>query len=135
MSMAGALDDMPRELMDGGIKVVYTSPLTRLRRSEDGVAILRTLEAARTMADVKPEVMDIIDEEACLRELAEINGAPAIIIRDADSVAQIRSSRAEQQQTAADLAGAESAANAAKNLSQAAATAGTVMPLTEEAIA
>lgn len=131
LSINGELDDMPEELMESGIKIVYTSPLSRLRRSEDGVAILRTFEAARTIADIKPEVLDIIDEERALRELAEINGAPAIIIRDQTSIDAIRESRQAQQQQAADLEGAQTAANAAKNLAQAASVAGFTQPVTE----
>lgn len=131
MAMSDALYDMPPELMESGIKIVYTSPLSRLRRSEDGVAILRTIEAARTMADIKPEVLDIIDEEAALREIADINGAPAIIIRSVDDIMKIREDRAAAQQESADLEGAQAASNAAKNMAQAASVAGFTQPVTE----
>lgn len=129
-SAANLLPPMPKQLRDRGgvIKITYTSPLSRLRRAEDGVAILRTLESIAPIANVDPTVMDIFDSEAVVRELADINGVPAKLIRSPEAIAAKRQGDAEARQTADVLAGAETAAGAAKNLAQAASTAGFVEP-------
>ena len=109
----------PQQLLDrgGGIKVTHTSPLSRLRKAEDGVAIMRTIEAANMMAQYKPEVLDIFDDDATIRELAAINGCPVKIMRSADDVAAMRSQREQQQKAAAGTQVADTAANAARNMS------------------
>jgi hypothetical protein len=129
-SAANILPPMPDKLRDagGGVKAVYTSPLARLRRAEDGVAIMRTLEAVAPIANIRPDVMDIFDDDALVRELADINGVPAKVLRTAELVLKIRQDREEQQQAASLLDGAETASNAAKNMAQAASSAGYVPP-------
>jgi orotate phosphoribosyltransferase-like protein len=64
LAAAGALPPMPRQLArrGGGVKAIYTSPLSRLRRAEDGVAISRTIEQLSPLAQAKPDVMDVFDE-------------------------------------------------------------------------
>jgi hypothetical protein len=132
LSAAGVLPPMPDKLkrVGGGVKAVYTSPLSRLRRAEDGVAIMRTIEAIGPIANVKPEVMDIFDDDALVRELAEINGVPTKILRTPDIVLAIREGRKQQQEQASLLEGAGTAASAAKNMAQAAQAASFIQPAT-----
>lgn len=133
-AMAGVLPPMPVKLRDagGGIRAVYTSPLSRLRRAEDGVAILRTLEALSPLANVKPDVLDAFDEDEIARELADINGMPAKTIRPREKVMEIREARNASAQDASLLQGAEVASNAAKNMAQAAKEASFVKPAVGE---
>lgn len=129
-SAYGVLPPMPDKLRDAGgrLKVIYTSPLSRLRRAEDGIAILRTLEGITPLANVKPSVMDTFDEDEMARELGEINGIPARTMRTREMVAEMRAAKQQQEQMAADLQQAEVASNAAKNMGQAAQAAGFVQP-------
>lgn len=106
------------------IDVEYTSPLARLIRSEDGVAIIRTFEQLTPFAQVDPTVLDIFDTEKLARELADINGVQAKVLRSPDEVAELRAKRDQRQQMADTLAAAPVAASAAKDLASAAATAG-----------
>jgi len=130
LGAAGALPPMPPllERMGGRLKVVYTSPLTRLRRAEDGVAIMRTIESVAPIANIKPEVMDTFDEDMTVRELAEINGVPARVLRSKEQIAELRAGRAQAAQQQNLLEGADTAANAAKNMAKAASEAGFVVP-------
>jgi hypothetical protein len=125
---SGLIPTPPRELLasGGGVKVTHTSPLSRLRRAEDGVAIMRTIESLIPMANINPEVMDIFDDTETARELADINGVPAKVLRSKEVVDQIRAKRQEDRQTAADAQNADLAANAARNAMKAAETAGMV---------
>jgi hypothetical protein len=112
-----AMDMVPPKLLDsgGGIKVRYTSPLTRLRRAEDGVAIMRTIESLTPLASINPAILDSFDDDAIARELADINGVPAKLLRPVEMVQQIREQRAQAQADAAMAETADTAANAARN--------------------
>jgi hypothetical protein len=130
------LPPMPPELMEMGgmVEVEYTSPLSRLIRAEDGVAILRTVEQLAPLAQINPDIYDIFDPEAMPREVAEINGVPAKVLRSPEQMKQVKAAKAQAAQMAQMLEAAPVAASAAKDLSQAAATAQSVpQPLAEAA--
>lgn len=131
---AGQFPPMPDALREAGgflaVKVVYTSPLSRLRRSEDAVAILRWLEGIGPITKVKPSVMDIIDDDEVVRELADIGGVPIKCVRPRAVVEEMRAREQQQQQQASLLEGADTAASAAKKMAQAAQAAGFVVPAT-----
>lgn len=133
LSAAGNLPPMPESLKrtGGGVKAVYTSPLARLRRAEDGVAIMRTIEALAPIAQVQPDVYDRFDPDMILEELAEINGVPERVMRSREEMLQRRGEREQAAQAQQTLEGANVAANAAKNLSKAAETAGFVEPMVQ----
>lgn len=130
LAASGNLPPMPEKLRrtGGGVKAVYTSPLARLRRAEDGVAIMRTIEALAPIAQVQPDVYDRFDPDKVLGELAEINGVPERVLRSMEEMTQLRDERKQAAQVQQVLEGANVAANAAKNLSKAAETAGFVEP-------
>jgi hypothetical protein len=126
LGRAGQLpDDIPQEIVDAGgrIEIKYTSPLARLQRSEEGVAIMRTLEAITPLAQIDPRVMRRINGDKTLQILAEINGAPAEILRSEEELAAMD----EQEQQAVDtqqlIDAAPVAANSAKALMEAQALA------------
>lgn len=76
---AGALPEMPRELVGAGglVDVEYVSPLNRVQRADEGVAIMRTAEAAGIIAQFDPRALKAYDWIQAVRELGEINGVPA----------------------------------------------------------
>lgn len=126
LSMAGVLPEMPREMLEAGgdYEIEYTSPLARLLRSEDGIAILRTFEQLAPMAQLDPNVYDVFDTDALPRELAEINGVPAKVLRDPDAMKKLKEQKAQAAAMQQMLAAAPVAASAAKDMATAAATAG-----------
>ena len=95
-SKAGLLPEMPEVLRERGAtyKIEYRSPLARALRAQDGVAIARTLESMPTAISVDPNSAYVLNVPESLRELAEINGVPAKLMRDEDAIAEIL----EQQQ-------------------------------------
>jgi hypothetical protein len=131
LSAAGALPEPPPQLLDagGGVKATYTSPLSRLRRAEDGVAIMRTIEALTPIAQIKPGVFDVFEDMELAREIADINGVPIKVLRSRESMTAKQAADAENAQATVDAKNAQYAASAAKNLGQAAQAAGTVIPL------
>jgi hypothetical protein len=125
LSASGVLPEMPPKLRraGGGVRAVYTSPLTRLRRAEEAVAIIRSLESLAGYAQLKPHILDNIDDDMLIREIWDINGAPQKVLRATEIVAQIRMDRqkvAEEQRT---LEGAQTVAQTAKAGAQAQALA------------
>lgn len=95
---AGLLPPMPDALIERGgeYKIEYRSPLARAMRAQDGVAIARTLEALPAAIAVDQSAALVVDVPSAVRELAEINGVPAKLLRGADQIAEI----ARQQQMA-----------------------------------
>ena len=121
-----ALGPMPDAMMNAGgsIDVEYDSPLSRLQRAEEGVGILRTLEAITPLAQIDQRVLRKINAERTLIRLRDINGAPLDMLNTEDEMAALDA--AEQQATAAQqmLEAAPIAANTIKTLADAEATAG-----------
>jgi hypothetical protein len=128
LARAGVLPPMPEALAEyeGEIEIEYVSPLNRAQRAEEGVAIMRTLEAVAPLAQIDPGVMDIFKPDEIARELAEINGVPAKILRSKEEVAMIKEEQAQAAEAQQLLAAAPVAANTAKTLAETQALAGNV---------
>jgi hypothetical protein len=123
---AGQLPPMPPELIAAGgmIDIEYSSPLNQLQKAQDGVGILQTFQQLAPLAEAgHPEVYDIFDPEQTARELADINGVPAHILRDPAMVAQIQQQKAAQANAQTLIQAAPQAAAAAKDLATAHSTA------------
>lgn len=108
------------------LDIEYTNPLARMMRSEDSIAILRTFEQLAPMAEIDPSVYDEFHPQRVAAELAEINGVPAKVRRTEKEKKQLAEAKAAAVQQARTLEAAPVAASAAKDLAQAAATAGNV---------
>lgn len=126
LAEAGQLPPPPDELIEaqGEYQIEYTSPMARAMRAADGVAIVRTLESAMPLAQVDPGVLDAFDLDGAMRELAEINGMPAKLVRDVEQVRAMKEGRAQQEQAAALLQAAPAASATAANLAKMQATFG-----------
>ncbi len=108
------------------IEIEYTSPLSRLMRSEDGVAILRTFEQLSVMAQVDPTVYEEFHPQRTAAELADINGVPAKVRRTDAEKRALAAGKQQAIEQAQLLEAAPVAASAAKDLASAAAQAGSV---------
>lgn len=120
LARAGMLPEMPQELVElgGDVEIEYVSPLNRAQRAEDGVAILRTFEAVAPLAQVDPSVMMAFDLPKAARELAQINGVPAKIIRSEDDIDAAKEQQGMQAEMANLLQAAPIAAETAKTLAE-----------------
>lgn len=114
------VEEMPDEMREGlgQYKIEYRSPLARAMRAQDGVAILRTFEALPAAMAIDKNAAYVIDVPAAFRELSEINGMPAKLIRDKKKLEAIvaQAAGAEQEAQAAAMAPelSQAALNAAK---------------------
>ena len=128
LARAGVLPLMPEAMieMDGNVEIEYVSPLNRAQRAEEGVAILRTLESVTPLAQIDPSVMMIFNPEMIARELSEINGVPAKVLRSREEIEAMKMEQAQQAEAQQLLQAAPVVANSAKALAETAAMAGQV---------
>ena len=126
LARAGVLPPMPEQLAAAGgiVDIEYVSPLNRAQRAEEGVAIMRTIEAVAPLAQIDPRVMTIFDPQAVARELADINGVPAKVLRTREQVDAMAQQAAQAQQAQALLQAAPVASGVVKDLAQAQSMAG-----------
>jgi hypothetical protein len=117
LARAGRLLPAPQGLQD--YKVEYTSPLARAQKMEEVKSINNTIAMIVPIAQVIPEVLDKINADKYVDEIADINHVPADIIRDDQEVAQVRQARAEQQQAMMQMQAAQSIADTAKTATEA----------------
>jgi len=104
---------------EGEYEIVYESPANRFQRSEELVGIQRTMEMAVPFIEADPNILSIFKPEEIIRLAADINGAPASILRTPDEMEEIQAAQQEQQQQEQMLAGITQAAPAMKDMAQA----------------
>jgi len=121
LGRAGELEDMPEKLKDSGgqPRMRYVSPLARAQRLSEVQAIDRVVATALDWSEKLPDVLDNVDPDVAIRELAEVEGSPADMMRSEDAVKKIRDARRKVREQAVKLQQAESAAGAAKDLAAA----------------
>lgn len=122
LGRAGQLpEDVPEELaaLGGEVDIEYTSPLARLQRSEEGVAILRSIEALAPLAQINPRALRRVNADKALQVLWEINGAPAEVLYSDEDLAAMDEAEQETIEAQQLLEAAPVAASAAKTMAQA----------------
>jgi hypothetical protein len=126
LGRANVLPQMPDALIEAGglVDIEYQSPLNRAQRSDEGVAILRTLESIGPLAQIDPSVMMVFDPEAVARELADINGVPAKVMRTPDQIQAMKQQQASAAQAQQLLQAAPVVSSSMKDLAQAQSLAG-----------
>jgi Bacteriophage head to tail connecting protein len=102
-----------------GIRIEYTSPLTRAMRAEEGTAIMNTIQSLGIMANLDKSVLQLFDFVAAAREMALINGTPAKLLRSDEEVDQLLQQQQQAEQGQQIVQGAPQVSMAAKNLAQA----------------
>lgn len=117
---SGLLPQLPERLarMGGNYKPVYTSPLARAMRAQDGLAIVRTLEVLPAAIAVDKRAANAIKITESVRELAEINGMPSKLVRSLEEIERIGEQQ-DQAERASEIASvapdmSQAALNAAK---------------------
>lgn len=125
---AGQLPEMPPELLEaqGEYQIEYTSPMRKAMRASEAIAIARTMEQVAPMAQMDPTVLDVFDVHAAAREIAEIQGVPAKILRDEEQLKAMKEDRATQAQAAQMLEAAPVVSDTAANLAKLQASGGLV---------
>jgi hypothetical protein len=126
LTHAGQLPPMPQELIEarGEYRIEYTSPMRQAMRASDAIAITRTFEAVLPLAESDQSVLDAFDLPATARELAEINGVPAKLLKSVEDMKASADQRAQQTQAAQLVQAAPAVSAAAANLTKLQANGG-----------
>lgn len=102
LAEAGALPPMPPAVQEVigqiDIDVRFEGPLERAQRSHALIAIERKNQWAAMIGQMKPEVWDTWDFDKEAREVSEITGVPADLVREESDIKRIRQARAQAQQ-------------------------------------
>lgn len=109
-------------------KIVYMTPAARMLETSESQGVIRTWEFMGIVAQMKPDILDIVDADKSLKIVARSEGAPDSIFLSEEIVEQIRAQRQQQeqdmiqrQQMAEDMQIAETAGKAEKVSKEAAA--------------
>ena len=116
LSQYGMLDNVPDSLMENGsIAIEFQSPFVRLQETDQIVGLYKTIEAVSTMAQTDPSVLDAFDMQVAARKIAEFNDVDHDILRSQEQIDAIGNNRAQQEQAAQMLQGAELLTKSMKN--------------------
>lgn len=131
LSAAGQLPEMPDALREAGAEyeIEYDSPISRAQRAEEGIGIVRTIEALTPLAQIDPKVMRIFNTERTARILAEVNGAPPEALNSPEEMEAMDAEAAQSEQMAGLVQAAPAISGAAANLAKLQQTTGAAGPL------
>ena len=121
LSHAGVLPPMPDALKrkGGNVHIVYDSPLSRAQRADEGVGILRTIEALTPLAQVDQRVLKRFNYDRIAVRLAEVNGMPADTLYSDEEMVAIDQQQQQIDQLKLALQAAPMVAKSAKDFAAA----------------
>ena len=91
LTQYGKLDGVPDELMyDGAIGIEFESPAVHLQDANSIMGLYKTIEAAVSLAQSNPQVLDIFDMENALRKIADYHGIDSDIVRTKEDVDMLK---------------------------------------------
>jgi hypothetical protein len=97
-------------------RIEYVSLLAMAQQVSAVKALDEMVQTAGAWASVFPGVLDNVDADEAYRARGLMTGAPAVMFRDQDVVAQLRKQRAEQQQQQAQAEQLQALAKSAKDV-------------------
>ena len=105
MMRGNALPPMPEILQEIGsdLDIEYVGPLARSQKMDEVTSIQRAIDAIMQLAQVNPEVLDIVDVDKSGRTIADRLGAPADMLLGDTEVKTKRDERKAQQQAQAEM--------------------------------
>ncbi|GBQ07887.1 portal protein [Saccharibacter floricola] len=119
MERGGLLQPRPPGLHGHALKIAYSSILAQAQRATETTGIEQLVRFAGSVAGADPSIMDNLDLDAALDRYGDLLGVDPSMLKNPQSVAQLRQQRAYQQQQQQMAEQAQQMAAGAKNLSQA----------------
>lgn len=115
----GAFPDQPKVLWNSDFKVNYVAPMARAQKMNDGISFMNYMQAIGQLAQIKPEVVDVINADGSANLLADSFGIPKTTTLSPEEINNVRQQRAEQMQAEQAVAAAEPVSRAFKNAAEA----------------
>ena len=116
---AGRIPQPPRTARNKPFKLNYVSPAALAQYGTKLQDLNRFSTVLTPVAQIKPEVLDIIDTDALATELSVLTNVSPKILRTPEQVAGIRQQRAQQQQAALQTEMAKGQSEVINNLADA----------------
>lgn len=122
---AGEIPEPPQEVLElakqtgGRLIITFTGPIARARRQADGAAIDNFLQRVSVVGQIDPNVMDIINTEEIVRQVAKLEGVKQSVFRTLDEIEQKQKARQQELAQQQQLMNAKLAGDAAKSITQA----------------
>ena len=114
MLRKGLFQPAPDVLQSQELNIEYVSPMALAQRSQELQSIMRGLEIFGSLGQTMP-VMDYIDENGFIKQIIDILGLPAKMIKSDAQVQQIREERAAEQQQQMEMQQQMAESQMAKN--------------------
>lgn len=119
----GAPLAMPESLQGRDVAPSFTSPLDRLRRTGELVAIQRLVEITTGLAQIKPEIVNRINADEAVELAQEILGAPVSVLVDREEAGKVTDAMAASANAAQTGQAALMSGQAAKAMGEGAMAA------------
>lgn len=118
---ARMLPPPPQQLLESGmgLKIEYTSPLSKLMRAEEAQTIATSVQGLSQMAAVRPSVLDLVNWDETGKEFLEASGFPMKLVLDEDKLQQLRAANEQQMQAQQVAQAAPGVSTAALNMAKA----------------
>jgi len=102
---AGQLPEVPDIVRQSNSEtdIHYNGPLPRTQKAQVVQSEMQYLQYVMSLKELDPEVDDLIDKDAMLKNIAINLGVPALDLRSEEEVAKIRRERAAAMQQQAEL--------------------------------
>jgi hypothetical protein len=123
ITLAGDLPEPPPQLADADLDVEFVSPLAQAQRGIGINAVDRLLQTLGAIAGMKPDVLDVLDEDEVARTYARDLGVDPDLLHSEEMTAMIREARAKQQAAMQQAEALQQVTAAQKNAADAAAAA------------
>lgn len=114
----GRIPPPPDALQGKELKVEYISIMAQAQKLLGTTGLERLASFVGNLASVKPDVIDKLDWDQLVDEMAEALGVPPATVRADELVLAVREKRVAAQEQAAQVEQAQGAAQAAKTLSE-----------------
>ena len=99
MLRQGLFMPSPDILVQQELNIEYVSPMALAQRGQELQSLMRGLEIFGSMSQTLP-VMDYIDDNGMVKQIIDILGIPAKVIKSDQEVEQVRAERAQAEQMA-----------------------------------
>lgn len=91
LTQYGRLDSVPDELMyEGAIAIEFESPAVHLQDASSIMGLYKTIEAAVSLSQSNPEILDIFDMENALRKIADYHGVDSSVVKSREEVQMLK---------------------------------------------
>lgn len=124
LSRHNRLPPPPKNIMGRLMRVIYNSQASRAQLGTKAVAMGQFVQELMPMAQIAPDILDIVDTDAYARELAKARGVSRLVLRSDDQLNAIRQKKQQAQAMQQAVQVAEPATKSIKNLADAAEKGG-----------